>query len=252
MMLTSPDAWKRQRKFGHTILQGNYHTGYLHLPAAESKRLLVKMLEEPTNYGYWIDQYTARIICRLAYGFPDHSVDLKNNALALLEGISPSGKLPNIFPQLMWIPKPFNPWKKAEEKRHVRERELYFSWRDQVRKEMDEGTARPSWTKTYYESKQQFGFDEHEAAYAVGMMALAGVQTIGSPLNTFVYAMAHYPVWLEKLQEEIDQVCGDRMPCMADSPRLPTLRAILKEGLRWRPPVPTGKLMLLLEIIARC
>ena len=61
------------------------------------------------------------------------------------------------------------------------------------------------------------------------------------------YAMAHYPYWFEKLQKEIDEVCGDRMPSMADSPRLPTLRAILKEGLRWRPPVPTGKPLLLFE-----
>nr|OQO15565.1 hypothetical protein B0A51_17650 [Rachicladosporium sp. CCFEE 5018] len=236
------DAWKRQRKFGHTILQaGNYHNSYHNLPAAESSRLLIKLLEEPLEYSHWLDQYTSRMICRLAYGFPDHSVDLKKNAFDLLFGISPSGRLPNLLPHLMYLPKQLNPWKIAEQKRHDWEKELYFGWRDQVKREMAEGTAKPSWMKTYYDAKEgSFGFGEHEAAYAVGMMALAGVQTIGSPLNTFMFAMVQYPEWYEKLQNEIDSVCGSRPPSMADAPRLPTLRAILKEGLRWRPPVPTG------------
>lgn len=98
----------------------------------------------------------------------------------------------------------------------------------------------PSWTRTYLENRETFGFDDHEAAHAVGTMALAGVQTIGSPLNTFVYAMVNYPQWLEAIQKEIDEACGDNMPTTADSPKLPTLRAVIKEGLPWRPAVPTG------------
>jgi cytochrome P450 len=36
-------------------------------------------------------------------------------------------------------------------------------------------------------------------------------------------------------------VLGDRgLATVADSPRLPTLRAVIKECIRWRPPVPAG------------
>jgi cytochrome P450 len=43
------------------------------------------------------------------------------------------------------------------------------------------------------------------------------------------------------VQDEIDEVCGlEKMPEVADAPLLPTLRAFIKECLRWRPPIPTG------------
>jgi len=42
------------------------------------------------------------------------------------------------------------------------------------------------------------------------------------------------------LQDEIDTVCGDRPPEMKDIESLPTLRSVVKEVIRWRPPVPTG------------
>lgn len=202
--------------------------------------MLIQLYNDPKNYSYWLDQYTSRIICRLGYGDPDHSVELKKNAFALLEGISPAGMLPNVLPQLMYLPHWINPWKIGETTRHAWEKDLYFSWQAQVREEMERNVARPSWMKTYLDNKDTFGFDEHEAAYAVGMMALAGVQTIGSPLNTFMFAMVNHPGWLRMLQDEIDHVCGDEMPHPRHSPQLPTLRAIIKEGLRWRPPVPTG------------
>ena len=35
-------------------------------------------------------------------------------------------------------------------------------------------------------------------------------------------------------------VCGDRCLEWSDFESLPTLRAVMKEVMRWRPPVPTG------------
>jgi cytochrome P450 len=74
------------------------------------------------------------------------------------------------------------------------------------------------------------------------MLSVAAVYTVSSPLVTFVRAAVLHPEWLRKVQEEIDIVCGPyRMPEVSDSPLLPTLRAFIKECLRWRPPIPTGK-----------
>ena len=54
-------------------------------------------------------------------------------------------------------------------------------------------------------------------------------------------AMCLYPDVLRKAQEEIDAVVGrDRMPTFADTPRLPYIRAMVKEVLRWRPVAPLG------------
>ena len=42
-----------------------------------------------------------------------------------------------------------------------------------------------------------------------------------------------------RAQHEIDSVVGrDRMPRLADRPRLPFVDAVIKETLRWRPVAP--------------
>jgi Cytochrome P450 len=54
-----------------------------------------------------------------------------------------------------------------------------------------------------------------------------------------------HPEWQGKVCEEIYSAVDDeRVVELADSPRLPTLRAVIKECFRWRPPLPTGKLPL--------
>jgi len=60
-------------------------------------------------------------------------------------------------------------------------------------------------------------------------------------LQSYMLAMLHHPEWQSRLQAEIDTVCGGRCPCWEDRERLPLLRAVVKEVIRWRPPVPTGE-----------
>jgi len=83
-------------------------------------------------------------------------------------------------------------------------------------------------------------FDDHEAAYTVGMLATVAIFTITGPLYSFLLAMVLHQDWQEKVREELDRVLGDRMVELADTPDLPMLRAAIKETIRWRPPVPLG------------
>jgi hypothetical protein len=57
---------------------------------------------------------------------------------------------------------------------------------------------------------------------------------------TYILAMTLYPQWQIRLQEEVDRVCGDRMPEPKDSPKMPVLRAVIKEIMRWRPVTPSS------------
>jgi cytochrome P450 len=72
------------------------------------------------------------------------------------------------------------------------------------------------------------------------MMAIASTLTIGSPLQGYILAMCYHRKWQRKAREEIERVCGGCCPEWEDRAELPTLRAIAKEVVRWRPPVPTG------------
>ena len=51
--------------------------------------------------------------------------------------------------------------------------------------------------------------------------------------------MVVFPNTQQKAQAELDEVVGrGRLPTFADYERLPYIRAIIKETLRWRPVVP--------------
>ena len=45
--------------------------------------------------------------------------------------------------------------------------------------------------------------------------------------------MAKHPEVMRRAQEELDTVCKDRLPTMADRKQLPYLDAVLAEVLRW-------------------
>jgi hypothetical protein len=111
----------------------------------------------------------------------------------------------------------------------------------EVETDLREKKAPQSWMSIFLEGRSKFDFKyELEGAYAVGMHGIAGALTIAAPMQTFCLAMCHYPQYLPMLQEEIDRVCGDRLPRSEDRPNLPFLRAVIRECFRWRPPVPTG------------
>lgn len=52
--------------------------------------------------------------------------------------------------------------------------------------------------------------------------------------------MVVFPEVQIKAQEEIDRVCGDRLPTMEDEPKLQYIRGCVKESMRWMPAVPLG------------
>jgi hypothetical protein len=61
-------------------------------------------------------------------------------------------------------------------------------------------------------------------------------------MTTLFYVMTMNPHVLKKAQAELDAVIGtDRLPQMSDLGALPYINAVIKEILRWSPPVPLGE-----------
>jgi len=209
-------------------------------PVIETKRLLYKLLWAPAAYRSLLEDHTSRNISRLAWGSPDIAPTLQRVTMALLQVISPSGALPNVISPLAALPEFLSPWKKNEKKRYDYERTFLMDQLAKVRKEWLAGNAKPCYMRMFFESQEKSQVGDLEGAYQVGMMAIAGALTIASPMMSFILAMVLHPEWLTKVQEEIDSVCGERLLRMTDMENLPVLRAIVKEVLRWRPPVPTG------------
>lgn len=241
-MADNPDQWTRQRKFTRVIMTAadkNLMYGY---PELESIRLLTELIERPSEYNHSLESFISRVTCRLAWGRPEASDELKQRARELLISVSPTGALGNKLPFVMSLPDWLSPPKAWERRRARTERSFFRIMQREVAADLKANKASPSWMRTFFEAKPSMGFkDDLEGAYAVGMHGIAGALTVAAPMQVWCMAMAMYPQYLAMIQRELDQVCGDRLPTYSDMPNLPVLRASIRETMRWRPPVPTGK-----------
>jgi len=210
-------------------------------PTLERKRLLYQFSKDYSNYISHIEQYTSRTISRLAWGSPTFAPELRVGTFGLLVTISPSGAVPNVVSPLAHLPTWLSPWKKLENSRHKREERFFHKAMNSVKQSRAKGEDVPCYMKMFLDDREKTGIREKEGAYVVGMMAVAGALTIGSPLQSYILAMCEYPEWQVKIREELEKVCGNKCPEWDDRQKLPTLRAVVKEVVRWRPPVPTGK-----------
>lgn len=90
------------------------------------------------------------------------------------------------------------------------------------------------------EGQKAYGFSDDLAGYVSGSLLEAGSDTTAATLVGFVQAMLLHPLVQKQAQEEIDRICGDRLPTMDDWDDLPYIRASVKESLRWMPTAIVG------------
>lgn len=177
----------------------------------------------------------------LGWNDPDQSETNLKVAQHLLFQISLSGNPTNSLPFLSYLPAWVSPWKKAEKKRRDDQNAWWLYQLTAVKRRMQHGSERSCWAQQYLETASESRLSSDvEASRCIGFLVLAGVLTASSPLQFFQMAMVHHPEWLLACQQEIDIACEGRMPTLADSPNLPTLRACIKETMRWRPSIPIG------------
>lgn len=215
---------------------------FYHYPELEAIRMCKELLDSPDEYNHILESYISRITCRLAWGHSEASSELKQRARELLIGVSPNGALGNMLPFVMSLPDWLSPPKSWERRRARTEQRFFTEMQEMVRRDMASGTEPASWMKHFLSNSRLYGFSSQlEGAYAVGMHGIAGALTIAAPMQTFCLAMCKHRQYLLDLQTELEAVCPHRPPVLADKPQLPFLRAVIKECIRWRPPVPTGE-----------
>ncbi|KAI0199900.1 cytochrome P450 [Astrocystis sublimbata] len=234
--------WARQRRLTHAYLTEASNSNYHGIMYHEAKRWMAKLLENPQNFQSSLEDMCSRVMCQMTWDDPSLSEYCTRSAWGLLTQMSPAGPITNVVTPLWDLPIFLNPWKRAERKRHDEQQEWWMDQLVRVREKMMKGTQRPCFARQYFEKgpKRSNLSGDYEASCVVGMIALVGIFTVAGPLSYWLVSMVHHPVWQGLVQKEIDEVCQGRMPTLEDAPRLPTLRACIKETMRWRPNVPTG------------
>lgn len=217
----------------------------------EVKRYLVTLLLDPAKFHTNTRELTGRIISTLSWDDATQGKRYGDDAIETLTQMSVSGPIINTATPLWHLADliRYNPWRTYEVARQAKQRGF---WRDSLRlakqRYLLKTLPADTWTYRYCEQLVRDGNaalaqsdeDEDFAACMLGFQCLVGVVTLSGPLQFFLMAMALTPKWQKAAQEEIDRVCGDQMPTVEDYAALPTVRACVKETLRWRSGVPLG------------
>ncbi|KAJ4304905.1 hypothetical protein N0V90_000433 [Kalmusia sp. IMI 367209] len=212
-------AWKMVRKFLHTLLSVNSARTYVPYQDLENKAMLLSMLENPNSFIEHLRRYTASLTTQMTFGFRTTSIEDPRFKQAF-----DTAAMLDLLPILRNLPDFLLPIKREGRKIHMNERNLFRSYFLSIKKATLEGTA-----------KAKEGFKDDLAAYISGSVLQAGSETTASILVGFVQAMVIWPEVARAAQEELDRVCGDRLPDLNDLPDLPYIRACAKESLRWMP-----------------
>ena len=241
------DLWRRGRKLMHTLTMPTAATSYQPLQIYESERLLYDLLRTPDQYEELFERYAGGVIMRLAYGKTIETGDEPHirDALRVVHTVervaSPGAYLVDTFPSLMYLPSWLAPFKREAASLHDFEITLFRGLIGEVREKVKQGKASRCFTTTFLEKQAEFGLSDDQGAYVIGTLFEAGAGTTAAALCSFCLAMVHYPEWQDEMQREVDRVVGEeRMPEFDDIPELPTVRAVTKEVLRWRPVTAGG------------
>lgn len=214
---------------------------------------MMTLIVDPAKYHTNTRELTGRIMSTLSWDDAPLGERYGREALQTLRQMSVCGPIVNTVTPIWHIAEfiGYNPWRKYEE---AREGNMRGWWADSLlvaKKRYLAGTLpKETWSHRYCEqlvsngntTLEQSPEDENFAACMLGFQCMVGVITVAGPLQYFLMCMALHPEWLSRVQEEVDRVCGNRMPCIQDYSALPTVRACVKETMRWRSTVPLGKL----------
>ncbi|KAI0128692.1 cytochrome P450 [Xylariales sp. AK1849] len=233
--------WARQRKLSHAYLTEASNKQYHGLMYHEAKRWLARLIENPDDFGFSLEDMASKVMCQLAWDDPSLSEYCTKSAWGLLTQMSPAGPITNVMTPLWHLPWALNPWKRAERQRHDEQQAWWMERLVTVRRRMAAGQQRPCWTRQCLENEKKSSLSgDYETSCVLGMLALVGIFTVAGPLSYYLVAMVHHPVWQDRVQKEVDEACQGQLPTLNDMPKLPILRACIKETMRWKPNVPTG------------
>jgi cytochrome P450 len=253
-LLCSPENsyWTRGRKFANRMLTSAMAAQWEPFQAREARGLTSALVQNPENYQYWLERFTTAVSVREGFG---HNFTSRNDEkfqvrsiqdrMANVERFAAPGKyLVELFPWLLYLPKPLAPFKQEADRLHKVEWAYFSGLLSEAVKKFEAGIPEdpPSFARCWLQADDRWQLSFDEMVYVIGTLYNGGAGTTSGAMKSFIRAMCLYPLWLKKLQEEVDQVVGgDRVPDFKDLPSLPTVRAAIKEVLRWRPVVPGSK-----------
>ncbi|PGH10795.1 hypothetical protein AJ79_05268 [Helicocarpus griseus UAMH5409] len=241
------DKWRMIRKTIHNMLNINASKSYVPYQDLENKQLLCELIDAPDRFIDHIRRYSNSLTTQILFGHRTISID-DPRFIQLFEGFhkftqivgSGSSALLDLYPILRKLPDFMLSMRRYAKELGQREKELYVSHWLEAKNGIKSGITVPCVCRDIVKAQEIEGFSDELAGYISGSLLEAGSDTTSSTLIGFVQAMIIFPDVQKKAREEIDRVCGDRLPTMDDEPQMQYIRGCIKETLRWMPTTPLG------------
>jgi cytochrome P450 len=87
------------------------------------------------------------------------------------------------------------------------------------------------------DAESGFSLSDTEVRNEAIAFLLAGHETTANALAWSLHLLDRHPQWADAIRCEFQQVCGDRLPAMADLAQLPQTLHVFEETLRLYPPI---------------
>ncbi|KAF7770744.1 hypothetical protein Agabi119p4_6718 [Agaricus bisporus var. burnettii] len=172
---------------------------------------------------------------------PKHLAFSTSSEKFFLQYSLPGGDLVDHFPILLRLPKLLQWFRMKARKQGEKEERFFSDCFNRSKEAIDRGQSVLGAITPALGKQERFGWSNSEIAGILSSPYIAGVSTTRGSFDAFISAVLLKPEVMKKAQAEIDSVVGDdTMPDFEDSHSLPYIRAIVKETLRWRPPIALG------------
>ncbi|KAL1752871.1 cytochrome P450 [Schizophyllum commune] len=217
---------------------------------SEMRAFLRDLLKKPEDFVEHIRHLTGSIILRISHGYHvqpgnDPFIELANVATEqFAQSTSPGGFLANLVPPLLYLPDwmPGAGFKATGRAWRATLDKMADFPHEFVKSQMSAGTAEPSFTSNFLDEKKEITPEEEfDLKWSAASLHSGGADTTVGSIHALFRFMAINSAVQARAQAELDTVVGpDRLPTMADRPRLPYVNALALEVLRSHVVAPTG------------
>ncbi|KAI0038259.1 cytochrome P450 [Auriscalpium vulgare] len=233
--------WRTWRKIQAAGMSASAALMYREHQTLESTVVLGELLADATRLDTALRLFATVVMLSVSYGrrvrnLDDAMVAGNRQAGDEFQRASAPGKyLVEIFPFLLYLPRPLQWFRPALERIRARDTRTYLTFYRAAKERED---PKPC-LATYARSEEGAGMTEVEVAYAISAPFGAGIDTTVSTMQWALVCAVLHPDVAQMLQTELDTVIGrSRLPTFADEPALPYFKAFIKEVMRFRPVVP--------------
>ncbi|KAJ7940382.1 cytochrome P450 [Mycena leptocephala] len=247
-ILSQPtDLWKRMRRTAHEMLAPDAVKVYQGSQERDAILLASQMLNEPSDFLNQIGRANGSTSMSVVYGTPPQE-DVSNADIRqtrefvgrLLE-TAPPNFLVHFFPSLERLPRFLSPWRRWAEYWFEQHSLLFGRLFGNAADKLTNGNDTPCVITALMGNEGKHEFSRLESSWLAATLLIAGTETMTSQMEWFMLSMITYPDVMRKAQAQLDEVVGsDRIPTLDDWDRLPYLRALVKELMRWRTTGPLG------------